>query len=400
MADRIRAMVNPQILVWARETSGLSLDQAARKVSVSPERFASWEEGHLKPTMRQLRLLATAYRRPMAGFFSSHLPEDPKPIGDFRRFPDQIAGLHSPQLRFEIRAAHDRRDAALDLLTDLGEKPPTIPIIKSIQRNPEAAGRNMRKSLKVSVQDQVSCRNAYAAFSLWREAVEDLGILVFQATRIDPAEMSGFSIANFPLPVIVVNRKEPPVRRIFTLLHELTHLMLQTGGLCSDLSIEGGRPKKEREMEVLANHVAGAILLPRNTLLKDKLVLEKREDGSQWADSEIARFAGRYKLSRETALRRLLILDCITKDFYEEKRAQFIQEWNRKSKRTGGGPISRVDDAISTSGKYFVSLALRGYYNETVTTRDLSDLLGVKVKHLAGIEEKVIGTSVALGTSL
>ena len=41
---RVRAVINPELLVWARETSGLSREAAAKKIGVKPDRLAAWEE--------------------------------------------------------------------------------------------------------------------------------------------------------------------------------------------------------------------------------------------------------------------------------------------------------------------------------------------------------------------
>ncbi|HEX9606675.1 MAG TPA: helix-turn-helix transcriptional regulator, partial [Gemmatimonadaceae bacterium] len=51
----VRAAINPDLLVWARETAGLSPDDAAKKIGVKPARLAEWEEGRLRPTVTQLR---------------------------------------------------------------------------------------------------------------------------------------------------------------------------------------------------------------------------------------------------------------------------------------------------------------------------------------------------------
>ncbi len=48
VAERIRANANPDILVWARQTTGYSLEEAAHKIGVSIERLQAWESGGMK----------------------------------------------------------------------------------------------------------------------------------------------------------------------------------------------------------------------------------------------------------------------------------------------------------------------------------------------------------------
>ncbi len=91
MAKRVEAMVQPELLVWARTSAGLSLDQAAKKVQVGPGRLESWESGKgrptVRPTVKQLRKLGNAYKRPIAVFYLPEPPKDFQPMKDFRRLP-------------------------------------------------------------------------------------------------------------------------------------------------------------------------------------------------------------------------------------------------------------------------------------------------------------------------
>lgn len=120
----VRAQINPQVLSWARRTAGLGIPDAARKVSVSPERVQTWEVGTTQPTLRQLRLLARAYRRPTAFFYRSTVPPEPEGLPDYRLLPEAVGAQgESPSLRYEIRRARGRRDAALEIMAQLGETP-------------------------------------------------------------------------------------------------------------------------------------------------------------------------------------------------------------------------------------------------------------------------------------
>lgn len=61
-----KAFITPKVLQWARESSRMSLQTAASKVSVSPEKLTEWEDGISQPTIKQAETLAKAYRRPIA----------------------------------------------------------------------------------------------------------------------------------------------------------------------------------------------------------------------------------------------------------------------------------------------------------------------------------------------
>ena len=71
-------IVNPEILVWARETAGLSVADAARKLGLSDSKRASsidklvaLESGVKEPTRAQVVKMAEKYRRPLLTFYLS-----------------------------------------------------------------------------------------------------------------------------------------------------------------------------------------------------------------------------------------------------------------------------------------------------------------------------------------
>ena len=55
MAERFKANINPDVLVWARQTAGYSIEEAARKIGTSSAILEAWESGDKKPTLNQLR---------------------------------------------------------------------------------------------------------------------------------------------------------------------------------------------------------------------------------------------------------------------------------------------------------------------------------------------------------
>jgi len=67
-AARVEALVKPELLRWGRETAGLTIEAAAKKITVTPERLLSWENGHSRPSIPQLRKMADVYKRPLAAF--------------------------------------------------------------------------------------------------------------------------------------------------------------------------------------------------------------------------------------------------------------------------------------------------------------------------------------------
>lgn len=397
MAKRVEALVKPELLVWARTSVGLSTDQAAKKVQVKTSRLLAWESGELRPTIRQLRKLGNAYKRPIAVFYLSQPPTAFQPMHDFRRLPGEIAGVQSYHLRLEIRRAHERRRIAIGLYEELEGEWPEFRARSTISEDPEKLAGRIRKLLKIDLSAQTALSSDYEAFNFWRDALENAGILVFQALNVELSEMRGFSISEFPFSAIVVNSKDAPRGRIFTMLHELTHIILRKGGLC-DLQEEAVRPNTEQAIEVFCNHVSGATIVPANSLLQQEVVRSKTKP-AKWSSDELTQLARMYQASKEVILRRLLINGKTTPKFYEKMRNQFEQEYRRYrgSPKPGFAPPYRK--AISTAGPLFVRLVLNNYYQENITSRDISDFLNVRLKHMGKIENEIMGRSIMFGAT-
>lgn len=391
MTSRVEAIVKPELLVWGRESIGFSQEEVARKLSVKVERILEWEKGVSRPSINQLRRLAQVYKRPLAVFYLPEKPMDFQPLRDFRRFPDVEEFRQTPQLNVEIRRASYRRQVTLDLLQELNERPRKFAHTTTLRAEPERVGGRIRDILNITFKQQGGWRHAYEALNEWRSAVERSGVLVFQASGLDAREMRGFSIGEFPLPVIGLNTKDAPSGRVFTLLHEFTHLMLKQSGIC-DLQEEYKRQPEEQRIEVFCNHVAGAALIPKPLLLAEETVA-RRTNMPEWSDEELVVLSRRFKTSREVVLRRLLICQLTTDEFYAAKREEFLREYDDLSRKKKEGFVPPYRKVISTAGLAFVHLVLTSYQQEKITSSDVSDYFEVKLRHLPRIETEAMSRS-------
>jgi Zn-dependent peptidase ImmA (M78 family) len=382
-----RAIIKPELLVWAREEAGLSLDEAAKKVAVKPDRLLACEEGTSQLTVNQLRTLSKAYKRPLAFFFLPQPP--PRAIGlrDFRRLPGEPAKSESPSLRYELRRARYRRQVALALYEELGEVPPAFEPITGIAANPETVATQIREFLGITREEQYAFRGEYDALNRWRAAIEDSGVMVFQAGRIDRREMRGFSISENILPVIVSNVKDAPLARVFTMIHELAHLMLRAGGLCN--------LEEAQAIEVFCNQVAGATLVPRDWLLNENNI-RNRGPQEEWNENIIRLIANRYRVSKEVIVRRLLTTGYATQAFYQQKREEYQRQFEAREE---GGFTTPDVKAVSQAGRRFVQLVLDSYHQDKINTSDVSEYLEVRIKHLDKIEQAVRNPTLEIGAA-
>jgi len=392
MARSVKALINPELLEWARKTTHMSVAEAAKKAKITEEKLIAWEAGKQAPTVAKLRALAKAYKRPLSVFYLPEKPLDFAPLKDFRRLPGEVAGFLTPRLATEIRMAHERRDLALEIYEDIGEEPPHFELRAGLDSNVDQIGEAIRRALGVTYEEQREWVDPRIAYNRWREKIEGLGVLVFQLSRIPVKEVRGFAIANDGVvPVIAVNAKDSYSGRCFSLLHELAHLMLGESSI-SDYDESAGEaprfPEADR-IEVFCNAVAAATLIPRKQFLAEPVVAGHAV--GPWADVDLEGLARIYGVSPHAVLRRLLTLGKTTRAFYQAKLKVYEEQAAQlASKKAKGGPAPHVT-ALSNLGSGYARLVLEGYYHRRLTLSDVSDHLNLKLNYIPKLEAAAYG---------
>lgn len=376
-----RALVNPALLRWSRESGGYASDDVARRLKVHRAMLDAWESGDAAPTVSQAQAMARLYKRPLAAFYLPSPPHEPEAPLDFRLTEPHRGVRMGPALRVALRQARRRQSLAIQLAEATGATVSSFPLHADQNLSPEGVAHNVRTALGARQMPHHEWATVGDAFRGWRSAVEAVtGTLVFVMREVTVDECRGFSIAEFPMPVVAVNGQDAYAGRVFTLLHELVHLLLRQGGICDPLASPDAAPS-----EVFCNAVAAAIIVPRDALENYPVLA----GGGPVTDDQVARTATAFRTSREVVWRRLLTLGRISQQVYEEKRAD-LQGEQRARSRPGEqkGPSPAVL-AISDLGRPFIRLVLDGYRQDIITGGDVADYLGVRLKYLPQIEASV-----------
>ena len=394
MVKRIFATVKPEILAWARTSAGFTLEAAAKGLKVDVSILTLWEDedGTEAPSIPQLRALAALYRRPLAAFYLQEVPRRFQVLGDLRRPRQGEDQAYSPALTQEIRSAQQRRALAQELAADLGDDAQPFRF-RLRSETAEEAGEAIRQFLRIApkvIQQFGSDPSGRTALNTWRTAIEDAGVLVFQSSRIPQTEASGFAVAYDETPVIVINRKDVPQRRLFSLLHEFAHLALRESGV-SDLRIDRQQTTANADVEMRCNAIAAAALMPMESV---NLELQTAlADEGELTDQAVARVARRFGVSRPALLLRLVCAGLANWALYFEKDAQYKAEY--ESEQANRGPLPEIkrnipQESLSDLGRPFIGLVLDNYHQRNITLSDVAGYLGVRVKHVETIERRMV----------
>ena len=288
-------------------------------------------------------------------------------------------------MRVLIRRARLRQQEILELLAEEATRPLSFVGSARLDDDVLRVGGQIREMLGVGVDEQTSWSDSGKALREWTDAIEETGVFIFQSSTVSAEEMRAFTLMDELAPIIVLNAKDIPAARIFSLLHEMVHVLLGFEGTC-DLDTPQIPRTEEQRTEVFCNAVAAETLVPAGHLRRALDSLGPIRD----ADEVIGAFSRRYKVSREVVARRLCDLSVISRAAYQSKRRRYAAEYERREdqdQKSGFAPTYRM--AIRDNGRAFTRLVLSAHARNSITARDVSALLGVRLKHLPKIERDV-----------
>jgi hypothetical protein len=87
MAKSTLAVVETSVLEWAPVSVEYAVDETARKLRIKPKSVKNWGRGGKRPSIGQVRNMATVCKRPFHFFFLDRPPADPPVPTIFAGFP-------------------------------------------------------------------------------------------------------------------------------------------------------------------------------------------------------------------------------------------------------------------------------------------------------------------------
>lgn len=385
MAKSIPAIVTPEVLQWARNLDRITIDEIAHKLKVDVSNVEAWENGSEYPTLPQAKKLAKQYRVPFAYFYLPDTPQRTKRLEtvDYRTFGNWGIEEMSRELRWFLRDIEDRRDTMIALYREADQEPSLFTMKLSVDTPEEAVATKIRNLLSLTDDIQVRFRKPETALSYCISKLEERDFLVFQAAKIRPEEMRGLSVSYDIFPIIALNRKDEPSAKLFTLLHELTHIMTRTSGLCNDMSQDNTQLV---QMELFCNKIAGLTLVPTLQLQQNRNIPLIQQYGLD--DTYVRTLARDFAVSREVILHRLWDINLIDRATYFDTLSRYSDEYtDYKNRKKQDGFLPPAMDAGTQVGKLYAKTVISAYRSDKLTPRDASGyLLGLRIKHFGAVE--------------
>lgn len=387
--------VNPDILVWARKTAGLSEEEAAERLGIQDargvlavDRLRELEKGKVEPSRPTLIKMMKAYRRPLLLFYMSAPPRKGNRGQDFRKLPPDYSASDEALVDALIRNILARQGMLRAAIEDEEEvKEVTFVGSARMADGIKKIVELLKRIVQMDHKEFYAQSNPDKAFALLRSKVESAGVFVLlignlgsHHTAIKLEIFRGFALADRLVPFIILNDHDSHAAWSFTLIHELTHILLGQSG------ISGSRT--EQEQEKFCNDVASEFLLPID------VISELRVNNStpiESAQEQITQFAIRRNLSSSMVAYKLFQNSSVDgvrwkqlSEFFRESwlKAQDVKHGYAKEKETGPSYYLVRRHRIGTK---LLKVVNRILASGAITTTKAGQVLGVRAKNVQNL---------------
>lgn len=367
--------INREIL---RQTTE-QLDQA---IFAKFPHLAHWLDGSIMPTFNQMVSYAKTVDVPFGYFFLEEMPRKTPQIPHYRTATNKSVDA-SKNLLAVIKLLEERQNWARDLLVDLGMEPLRFANKFDIKSDIKQVVKFLYELLNIKNKNWANrIPTWHGAFKFLVEQTEKAGIFVVvngivgNNTRksLDVEEFRGFVLYDDIAPFIFINGKDVTVGRIFTLIHEIVHVLIGESASFDLIYTDQGN----NEIENFCNKVTAEFLVPVDLLES----YYKAVDSSNIYNA----LARKLKVSQLVIARRLLDTGMIG----QQQFFSFYNEYKKNSptvKKAGSGNFyNMIPYRVSNR---FLNLIDRSLRQDKIQPTDAFRLTGLKAKTYDTLIEKM-----------
>lgn len=359
--------VKSDLLRWARERSDIDISALESRFPKLPD----WENGNIKPTLKQIERFAKATHTPVGYFFLEEPPVENIPIPDFRTIKNEYTVRPSPNLLDTIYMCQQRQEWYHDYARAMGEEPLSFVGAVSIKDNVVVTATKMRQFIGFDIDERKKMPTWADALRQFIDQVDSIGIMVMCSgvvmnnnyRHLNPEEFRGFAMTDKLAPLVFINGADTKAAQMFTLAHEIAHIWL---GLSAVSDVQASWISDNR-VERWCNQVAAEFLVPLDLIKRD---FQKSAD----LPDELSRLARRFKVSTLVILRRIYDADGITFNKFQQVYQMELERLISIVAKGGGGNFY-LTQAARVSKRFARALIANTLEGQTLH-RDAFRMLG------------------------
>jgi len=336
--------VAPEVIDWViNSATDISAD-----VDVL-DKLIKWQNGDKKPTFNQIESISKKTRIPLGYFLLQSPPVEEFPILQYRTIDSLTMQNPSRNLVDTINYVESVQEWMRDYLVDYGYGRLSFVGSCKNEKNKKNIVKNMLDALSIKSNWHDEVKTKEEAFRFFRKRFEDAGILVMMSgivgnnTRrsLDIEEFRAFTLYDEYAPLVFINANDSSSAKLFSLLHEATHIWLGENNLYND---RYGNADKVSDTEVLCNAVAAEILVP-----SEKFKAEWANITQKRLSNKVQLLSGIFRCGTIVIARKALDHHYIKKSEYIAIVDEAMQRYIELRQKTSGGDYyvttaSRIDN--------------------------------------------------------
>ncbi len=233
-----------------------------------------WSVGEKIPTFNQIERTSKATGIPLGYFFLQTPPTEDISLVNYRTVDS--AAFENPS-RNLIDVMHDMEFVQEWMRNHLiSDEATTIPFVGAFKRQRDhfAFANSIRQILNLPYDWFSKSRSAEDSFRIIRTAISNSGVVVMMSgivgnnTRrpLDINEFRAFTLVDDYAPLIFINSNDSINSKLFSLLHEFTHICIGKNNLFND---RYGTERRVKKTEAVCNAVAAEIIVPQALFSKE-----------------------------------------------------------------------------------------------------------------------------------
>jgi Zn-dependent peptidase ImmA (M78 family)/DNA-binding XRE family transcriptional regulator len=348
-----------------RDQLGFSQEDLGGEIGVTRQTIATWEsEGEREPSLAQLTSISRVMGVAVELLQGLSLPEsrDPNAFLSSLLFRADEPSALTPTIRHHIVQKVADYASLEKLLGEVPVSPSKFPL--------EGYDPDLIEDYSKEVRNWLGLGES-APVGNPMLLLESKGLKVLPYRL--PDKISGFSAYEDDWGcLVVVNDKDEPERQFFTSLHELGHLIFHR----KEYRQPSSRTKSTDPREKAANHLAGAVLLPKNVVHK-----ELRAYRNRWIPNPLLiNIKRRYGVSLRTILYRAEQAGIISK-------TQSGQQMGILNKQCGGKDKDLIESKLQPPEPLtrMERMAYTALLEETISISRAAEILGEPTSKVAEV---------------